>query len=135
MNTNLFGNRLHLSRRDLHIKLIDLAAQVGVSQSYLSKIETGRAKNVSFDLVEALAKALGVRPEYLLGWSDDPLGEGDTISSSTEGRVVYQVASPGEYRAMQQLLAIWPELTEDDRRFLIDFAGKLGRTGNVRIIE
>lgn len=135
MNTNLFGNRLHLSRRDLHIKLIDLAAQVGVSQSYLSKIETGRAKNVSFDLVEALAKALGVRPEYLLGWSDDPLGEGNTISSAADGRVVYQVANPGEYRAMQELLGIWPELTDDDKRLLIDMATKFRRGNNVRIVE
>lgn len=135
MNTNLFGNRLHLSRRDLHIKLIDLAAQVGVSQSYLSKIETGRAKNVSFDLVEALAQALGVRPEYLLGWSDDPLGEGNTISSAADGRVVYQVANPGEYRAMQELLGIWPELTDDDKRLLIDMATKFRRGNNVRIVE
>lgn len=135
MNANLFGNRLHLSRRDLHIKLIDLAAQVGVSQSYLSKIETGRAKNVSFDLVEALAKALGVRPEYLLGWSDDPLGEGSTISSAADGRVVYQVANPGEYRAMQELLGIWPELTDDDKRLLIDMATKFRRGNNVRIVE
>lgn len=135
MNTNLFGNRLHLSRRDLHIKLIDLAAQVGVSQSYLSKIETGRAKNVSLDLIEALAKALGVRPEYLLGWSDDPLGEGNTISSAVDGRVVYQVSNPGEYRAMQELLGIWPELTDDDKRLLIDMATKFRRGNNVRIIE
>lgn len=134
MNANRFGNRLHLSRRDLHIKLVDLAAQVGVSQSYLSKIETGRAKNVSFDLVEALARSLGVRPEYLLGWTDDPLGEGNLVSSSDENRVVYQVASPAEYRALQELLGVWPDLTAEDRRFLIDFAAKLGRT-NARIIE
>jgi hypothetical protein len=85
--------------------------------------------------VEALAKALGVKPEYLLGWTDDPLGEGDTLSDAAEGRIVYQVTSLGEYRAMQELLGIWPELTDEDRRFLIDFAGKLRRATNVRIIE
>ena len=130
-----FGERLLLERRRLDVNQDDLAIRANVNRAYISNLERGHAENTSVAVVEAIAKALGVKPEYLLGWTDDPLGEGNVISSATEGRVVYQVASPGEYRAMRELLDIWPELTEDDRRFLIDFAGKLGRTGNVRIIE
>lgn len=130
-----FGERLLLERRRLDVNQDDLAIRANVNRAYISNLERGHAENPSVAVVEAIAKALGVKPEYLLGWTDDPLGEGNVISSATEGRVVYQVASPGEYRAMRELLDIWPELTEDDRRFLIDFAGKLGRTGNVRIIE
>ena len=130
-----FGERLLLERRRLDVNQDDLATRANVNRAYISNLERGHAENPSVAVVEAIAKALGVKPEYLLGWTDDPLGEGNVISSATEGRVVYQVASPGEYRAMRELLDIWPELTEDDRRFLIDFAGKLGRAGNVRIIE
>lgn len=130
-----FGERLLLERRRLDVNQDDLAIRANVNRAYISNLERGHAENPSVAVVEAIAKALGVKPEYLLGWTDDPLGEGNVISSATEGRVVYQVASPAEYRAMRELLDIWPELTEDDRRFLIDFAGKLGRTGNVRIVE
>lgn len=129
------ADRLLLMRRELDLNQEELALRSGVDSSYISSLERKRRDNPSLDVIEALAAVLGVRPEYLAGWTDDALGEGDTLSSSTEGRVVYQVASPGEYRALRELLDIWPELTEDDRRFLIDFAGKLGRTGNVRIIE
>lgn len=132
---NTFAQRLLLSRRDVGMNQDDLALKAGVSQSTISRIERGVVEDIPFTTIEALAKTLGVRPEYLTGWTDDPLGEGSTISSAADGRIVYQVASPGEYRAMQELLAIWPELTEDDRRFLTDFAGKLGRTSNVRIVE
>lgn len=130
-----FGERLLLERRRLDVNQDDLAIRANVNRAYISNLERGHAENPSVAVVEAIAKALGVKPEYLLGWTDDPLGEGNVISSAADGRIVYQVASPGEYRAMRELLDIWPELTEDDRRFLIDFAGKLGRTGNVRIIE
>lgn len=109
----------------------ELARRSSVDRSYISAIERKRKQNPSIEVVEALAKALGLRPEYLVGWSDDALGEGDIV----EGRVLYQTANQGEYRALQDLLDIWPELSEEDRRFLLDLAIKLGRAKNVRIIE
>lgn len=130
-----FGERLLLERRRLDVNQDDLAIKANVNRAYISNLERGHAENPSVAVVEAISKALGVKPEYLLGWTDDPLGEGSVISSATEGRIVYQVSSPGEYRAMRELLDIWPELTEDDRRFLLDLATKLGRAKNVRIIE
>lgn len=113
----------------------ELARRSNVDRSYISAIERKRKDNPSVDVVEALASALGLRPEYLLGWTDDPLGEGTTVSSVAEGRIVYQVSNQAEYRALQDLLDLWPELTEDDRRFLIDLAVKLGRAHNVRVVE
>ena len=130
-----FSVRLHLSRRDLKINQKELAARAGVRPGYVSELETGSADNPTLKVIESLAQALGVRPEYLAGWTDDTLGEGDTISSSAEGRVVYQAMDPGEYRAMQELIDIWPELNDEDRHLPIDLAGKFRRAGNVRIVE
>lgn len=129
------ADRLLLMRRELDLNQEELALRSGVDSSYISSLERKRRDNPSLDVVEALAAVLGVRPEYLVGWTDDTLGEGDTISSRSEGRVVYQAMDPGEYRAMQELIDIWPELNDEDRRFLIDLAGKFRRAGNVRIVE
>ena len=55
----LFGQRL----RDLRIKAgltqNDLGFKTGIDRSYLSNIETGD-RNVSIDIMEKLAEALGV---------------------------------------------------------------------------
>lgn len=133
--TRKLAERVLLHRRQLDLDQDELARRSSIDRSYISAIERQRKQNPTIEVVEALALALGLRPEYLVGWTDDPLGEGNVISSSADGRIVYQVSSPGEYRAIQQLLDIWPELTDDDRRFVIEFAGKLGRASNVRIIE
>lgn len=129
------GQRLLLHRRDVDWDQNELAERAHVDRSYISAIERNRKENPTIDIVEALATALGIRPEYLVGWTDDPLGEGLAVSSAADGRIVYQVASAGEYRALQELLDLWPELTDDDRRFLLDLAGKLRRATTPRIVE
>lgn len=129
--TRKLADRLLLMRRELDLNQEDLALRSGIDSSYISSLERKRRDNPSLDVIESLAKALGVRPEYLAGWTDDVLGEGDIV----EGRVVYQTVNQGEYRALQDLLDIWPELTEEDRRFVLDLAMKLGRTKNARIVE
>lgn len=81
----------------------------------------------------ALATALGVRPEYLMGWSDDPLGE-DRPASLAEGRVVYQVGSPAEYRVVQDLLDVFGELTPESQRLLLQLAEQLRRANSGRVV-
>lgn len=127
------GGRLLLLRRDLDLNQDELAARSSVSRNYISDLERGKVTNPGIEIVEALARALGVRPEYILGWSDDSLGE-DQPASLAEGRVVYQVASPAEYRQVQELLDLWQELTPEDQRMILDMAQRLRRVGNARII-
>jgi transcriptional regulator with XRE-family HTH domain len=98
----------------------------------VSHIERAQIPNPTLDVIEALATALGVRPDYLLGWTDDPLGE-DRPASVGEGRIVYQVA-PGQYRQVQELLDLFTELGPEDQRILMDLAQRLRRAGDVRII-
>lgn len=114
---------------------IDLAAKAGnVSAAYISDIERNKVSNPTIEVIRSLADALGVRPEYLLGWSEDPLGE-DRPASIAEGRVVYQVDSPAQYRQVQELLDLWQELTPEDQRMILDMIKHLRRVGNAtRII-
>ena len=69
------ADRLLLSRRDLHWDQEELSRRSGVSRGYISEIERLRKTNIGVEVVFALAEALGVTVPYLLGISDDPLGE------------------------------------------------------------
>lgn len=133
MDTTL-GDRLLLARRQLGMNQETLAEQANINRTYISSLERGNADNPTKEIIETLARALGVRPEYLAGWTEDPLGE-DQPASIAEGRVVYQVDSPAQYRQVQALLDIWQELTPEDQRMLLDMATHLRRVGNARIIE
>jgi transcriptional regulator with XRE-family HTH domain len=128
-----FAQRLVLGRIDLDISQGELAQRAGISQSFLSRIERGRVHDVSIATLHALAAALGVRPEYLAGWSDDPLGE-DRPASVAEGRVVYQVDTPTQYRLVQDLLDVFGELSPESQRLLLQLAEQLRRANGVRII-
>jgi transcriptional regulator with XRE-family HTH domain len=44
-----------------------LAETVGVSQTYIAKLESGEKKNPTVDLLKKIAKALGVPVTELLG--------------------------------------------------------------------
>jgi putative transcriptional regulator len=43
-----------------------LAMTVGVRQATISDLETGKSRRIELDLLEKLAKALGVKPAALL---------------------------------------------------------------------
>lgn len=127
--TGKLASRLLLSRRDMRWNQIQLAEHSGVSRQYISDLERDRITNPGVEIVEALANALNVPPEYLTGWIDDPSDE-DQPSSIREGRIVYQVSGPDDYRRIQELLDIVNELTPEDQRILLSIAERLRRAGN-----
>lgn len=59
-------------RSELGLTLEEVARRVGVSRSTVLRWETGAIKDLGRDKIAALAAALHVSPEYLLGWTDDP---------------------------------------------------------------
>lgn len=67
------GLRIRHARKELR-KLTQpkLAAAAGIKQPSLSELETGETKEVSGPVLIALAKALQVRPEWLL-WGEMPI--------------------------------------------------------------
>jgi transcriptional regulator with XRE-family HTH domain len=65
----IFGQRVRTLRSQRDLSQEDLAQLIFLSPSQLSRVESGRKKNISIELVEALAMALGVTVVVLLGWS------------------------------------------------------------------
>lgn len=76
------GTRLMLLRRESGLRQEDLADISGVSQAYIAKIERGRVTNVGIEYLFALARALDVRMEYLLGLSDVVVEEDGVLAES-----------------------------------------------------
>lgn len=60
-----FGNRVNNFRNKTGLSQEKLATELGIDQSYLSEIETGKA-NPSLLYVKKLAEAFGVEPFELI---------------------------------------------------------------------
>lgn len=67
-----FANRIRQLRAQREMTLEQVATIVGVGKSTVRKWETGQIANMRRDKIAALAHALGVDPEYLMGWSETP---------------------------------------------------------------
>lgn len=131
--TSKLSTRLLLLRRDLHLNQEDLAAKSGISRPYISDLERGRITNAGVEVVEALAAALQIDPSYLAGWSDDPSDE-STSASILEGRIVYQVANPREYRRVQELLDRFNDLAPEYQEIVLTVIEEFRRAQRVRIV-
>ena len=59
------GFRIAQRRRELKMKQRQLAELVGVSNKYISNIETG-TRHVSLDMIASLSEALSTTPDYFL---------------------------------------------------------------------
>ena len=123
------GTRLLLLRRESGLRQEDLAEASGVSQAYIAKIERGRVTNVGIEYIFALAQALDVRVEHLLGLSDVVVEEDDTLA---EGRAVYVVGDMEEYSMVQELLKLFQTLRPADQAFALGMMRRL--TGTPRVI-
>lgn len=77
---SIFRTQLSLLRKKWGYSYDDLAKKSGVSASYLYGIEQGKkgGKRLSYEVVEATAKALGVKPEQMYMLPKDPAEALDT---------------------------------------------------------
>jgi PTS system nitrogen regulatory IIA component len=64
------GATIRLLRVDAGLSLRDLAHRIGVSSAYLSRVEHGHDAVPTTDRLKAIAQALGVPPNLLVGASD-----------------------------------------------------------------
>ena len=100
-----------------------MAQASGVSRTYISEIERGRVTNVGVEALSALADALGVTVQYLLGLTDDALGEGSerVLREQSGDYVVFEVESGEERRVMQQLVDEYSALSPRSQRLAIEY--------------
>ena len=62
--------RIKERRLALSMTLAQVAYQVGISESTLSRYETSGIQNMGIDKLEKLAEVLKCTPAYLMGWDD-----------------------------------------------------------------
>ena len=87
-------------RSELGLTLEEIALRVGVSRATVQRWEKGILQNPGRDKIAALAAALQVSPEYLLGWTDDPgLKMEQDLASATAGLSQEEIASVLNYIA------------------------------------
>lgn len=67
-----FREILRRRRKELDLTLEEVGRRVGVTKSTVLRWESGTISNIQRDKIAALAAALQVSPEYLLGWTEDP---------------------------------------------------------------
>ncbi len=128
-NARTLAQRLLLSRRDLDWDQKELAVKSGVSQTYISQIERGRKSNVSIDVLFALADALGVTVTYLLGISEDPLGQStERVQKEMNGEsVIIDVDNQELRQLVQETIDLLITLPARDRRIAIDLLRNMRR--------
>ena len=65
------GEWLRAARKQKGLKLVDLAKETGLSHSYLSQIETGLKTGPSDEVLEALARSLGLDANQLRSLAEE----------------------------------------------------------------
>ena len=69
-------------RKELGLTLKQIANQLGVSESLISRYESNDVKNMRVDKIAPLAKILKTTPAYLMGWDDNPTPPKPTVDTS-----------------------------------------------------
>jgi transcriptional regulator with XRE-family HTH domain len=137
------GGRLLISRRDLGWTQGDLAEKVGVNRSYISNIESGRAKNIGADILAAMAKALDVSVAYLLGETQDPMPELSedqireeaatyTLTEAREAEIDAAIQKMDDEQ--KQLIGLIQQMDEEQKQQML-WAARLLLSNKPRIIE
>lgn len=125
----LLGKRVMMSRYDLNVNQLELSERSGVSNTYISDIERGRARKVGVDVVFALAEALQVNPAYLLGLTDAASGESDArVMRELAGEyVTVDVDSDEERRLVRSLITEFTMLPRRAQQAAIEMIRLLRR--------
>lgn len=83
MNNIDLGRRIKQRRTDLGLTQGDIATEVGVAISTIQRYETGSIERVKLPVIEAIARALHVNPDWLVGKTPDMIDydDGDLLAS------------------------------------------------------
>lgn len=75
MSRTEMGELMKRLRLERGLTLEEVGQRVGVGKSTVRKWENGDIANMRRDKIALVAKALGVAPAYLMGWTDDPTAD------------------------------------------------------------
>jgi len=100
-------------REELGLTMKELADSVGVSESTISRWESGDIANMRRDKIVALAKALSISPSVIMEWDD-----GKRYYTNEETARLAQEAF--EDSNMRILLSAKRDLRPDDFKMVVD---------------
>jgi transcriptional regulator with XRE-family HTH domain len=105
MDMQSFGQRVRTRRLNEDWSQEELAEKIGISRNYLSQIERGVAKNLSWRLVEQLTTVLGLSPSEIFGlrqeWEGLPPGLSEFASKANLPPQDVEMLSQIRYRGDQ----------------------------------
>ena len=100
------GERIKLARKNAGLTQTELADRIGVKYSAIHKYESGLVVNLKRETIDAISKALDVRPSWLMCMEDKetPAGEeaGERLTDSEK-----------------ELLSCFRMLSEDGQRAIL----------------
>jgi transcriptional regulator with XRE-family HTH domain len=67
------GQNIRNHRKALNMTMKELGAKVGLTESSISKYESGDIQQLGIDLLKRMAIALSCKPEELTGWEEPSL--------------------------------------------------------------
>lgn len=109
------GERVRELRKGRGMTQSELAEALGVDQVYVSRIESGRLKNVKPEVVKGLAELFNVSIEYVL-----------------VGDALVPMSKRTSEQRMQRFLKAFLMLSEEDQVLVMDFAEMMLRRGKYK---
>lgn len=90
------GNRIEKSRKAVGMTQEELANTLGLNKSTIQRYESGKIEKIKLPIIEAMANALGVRPEYLASKSDTSENNIEVLPNSKVHMIpVFETVSAG----------------------------------------
>lgn len=83
--------------------MFEVSKKVGVSEGTISRWESGDIANMRRDKILAIAKALNITPNIIMGWEDMPIIK---LSQKEEKLVTKYRENPSMQKAVDTLLGI-----------------------------
>lgn len=128
--------RIKSRRKECQMSVEDVASELGVSRSTIYRYESSEISNIGIDKVEPLARVLHTTPEYLMGWTDDPVdySDGDIIA----GIPSCYVDAVDQDAMGESIGGIFQECSDDliqKVRVLAEALNDLNTEGQERVIE
>lgn len=95
------GERIKEARKDLGYTQEQLGSAIGVNKSTIQRYETGQIEKIKLPVIESIAKALCVNPDW--------------ITLHSEKKELYDIPSPSEVDPDQFILYMYKKLDIEDK--------------------
>lgn len=120
----IFRERLRDRRKAVGLSQEELATILGVAQSYVSQIESGRSGPPTIDRAFDIARACETSVDYLIGLTDDPLPNAGALLPEHALEVLEsmrQLSSAQNYELLVIVRALLSERETIQRTVMLDF--------------